>query len=132
MLAIDDDAAIRKLYKRVLDSLFESKAADSCASARELLGSGERFDVLILDLNMPGEDTVAFWEWLVEEHPKLAANTLVISGALDDIRWRSIVESREGWAIQKPVSPWALRDRLWELTSGGDEIPEEAKVGEGR
>lgn len=116
MLAIDDDEQIRRVYKRVLGSLFDARTADSIATAREMLDSGLRFDALILDLSMAGEDTESFWHWLRATHPEMAARTLVISGAPDDPHYKGIIDQRQGWVMHKPVGPWALRDRLWEVT----------------
>ena len=115
VLAVDDEAGVRRVYKRCLSSLFDVNTADSIATARELLGSGAEFDALILDLGMAGEDTHAFWGWLRQTYPTLADATLIITGDPDVPAYSDIVLARDGWVVTKPVTPWDLRDRLWSL-----------------
>ena len=115
VLAIEDEEGVRKIYRRTLASLFDVNTADSLATAKALLKSGREFDALILDLGMSGESTTDFWVWLRDSHPGLAASTLVISGQPNDPHYFTIVSDRDGWVMQKPVTPWDLRDRLWSL-----------------
>ena len=118
VLAIDDEAGVRRVYTRALSSLFDINTADSIETARGMLDSGMSFDACILDLCMPGEDTAEFWRWLRASHPALASHTLVISGQPGNPRYGPIVGDRTDWVMTKPVTPWELRDELWSLLAG--------------
>jgi two-component system phosphate regulon response regulator OmpR len=64
LLIIDDDTRIRKLLSKFLiDSGFIVTSAASAAQARELLKEFI-FDLLIVDVMMPGESGVEFTAWL--------------------------------------------------------------------
>ncbi|WP_422075707.1 response regulator [Tranquillimonas rosea] len=60
LLIVDDDARIRELLKRFLQRQgFYVSAAKDAAHARRLL-AGLDFDLIVLDVMMPGEDGIAF------------------------------------------------------------------------
>ncbi len=55
VLVVDDEKPSREGLRSALEGQYEVFVAEDAASARELLAS-EKFDVLISDLRMPGED----------------------------------------------------------------------------
>lgn len=64
LLIVDDDERIRELLKRYLVKQgFMVTAARDAAQARRLL-SGLAFDLIVLDVMMPGEDGVTLTQWL--------------------------------------------------------------------
>jgi len=66
LLVVDDDERIRTLLKKYLvrQGFFVTAARDA-AQARRLLG-GLSFDLVVLDVMMPGEDGVSLTRWLRE------------------------------------------------------------------
>ena len=64
LLVVDDDDRIRELLKEYLARRgFRVSAASDAEGARRLLG-GLRFDLLIVDVTMPGEDGFSLTRWL--------------------------------------------------------------------
>ena len=64
LLVVDDDDRIRGLIKEYLARAgFRVSAAPDAAAARKLVGQ-LAFDLLVLDVMMPGEDGFAFARWL--------------------------------------------------------------------
>src|SRR5207248_7408623 len=64
LLVIDDDDRIRELLKEYLTRRgFRVSAATDAAGARRLLDS-MHFDLLVLDVMMPGEDGFSLARWL--------------------------------------------------------------------
>jgi two-component system phosphate regulon response regulator OmpR len=64
LLVVDDDDRIRDLLKEYLSGKgFRVSTAADAAGARRLLGS-LRFDLLVVDVMMPGEDGFALTRWL--------------------------------------------------------------------
>jgi two-component system OmpR family response regulator len=67
ILVIDDDGEIRSLLRAILvREGFVVEEAKDAATARKKLGAGDDFDLLILDVMMPGEDGLSFCERLRE------------------------------------------------------------------
>lgn len=66
LLVVDDDARIRDLLKAFLmENGYAASTAEDAAHARRLLNAID-FDLLIVDVMMPGEDGLAFTESLRE------------------------------------------------------------------
>ena len=78
VLMVDDDAAIRRQLRGVLED--EGHAASEAANAAEAYAALEkqRFDAVLLDLRMPGEHGLDALERLREQAPDTAV--IVVSG----------------------------------------------------
>lgn len=112
ILVVDDDAAVRKMLARALGRTHEVVLADSGKAARELLARDPRFDLLLVDLMMPGVTGVELHRWLVREHPALAARTVFISGgSFHDEYLRSV----ENPLLAKPFNARELTHTVEEL-----------------
>lgn len=80
ILIVDDDKAIRELYARMLRKAgYETEEAANGDAALEVLRA-HRFDVMVLDLNMPGADGFEVMRMVKSEHPHI--RILVTSGYL--------------------------------------------------
>jgi two-component system OmpR family response regulator len=67
ILVIDDDDEIRTLLQATLTREgFEVRVAQDAATARRVLGPRNEFDLIILDIMMPGEDGLTFCQRLRE------------------------------------------------------------------
>ncbi len=78
VLLVDDDAAIRRQLRGVLeDEGHAATEASSAAAAYEALGAG-RFDVVLLDIRMPGESGLDALLKISEQAPDTAV--IIVSG----------------------------------------------------
>jgi len=67
ILVVDDDEEIRSLLHTILAREgFAVETARDATTARRRLGAGDDFDLVILDVMMPGEDGLSFCERLRE------------------------------------------------------------------
>jgi len=80
ILVVDDEQANRELLVRRLqnEGFMTTQAADGL-DAVELLGI-ERFDIILLDLNMPGMGGFEFLEWLNEHNPQHGMHIITLTG----------------------------------------------------
>ena len=80
ILIIDDDPTIRIYLKNLLkDNGYETTVAEDAKKAMELVGS-ESFDLITLDLDMPGEWGTRFFSKLAQDKIKKNIPVIVISG----------------------------------------------------
>lgn len=78
LLVIDDDDRIRDLLKEYLTRRgFRVSAAADAEGARRLLNS-LRFDLLVVDVMMPGEDGFSFTRWLRSRSGEAGAAPVLI------------------------------------------------------
>jgi len=109
VLVVDDDARLRELLRRYLaDNGFLVATASDAAAARAKL-SGLNFDVIVLDLMMPGENGLVFAEHLrrVDDVP------ILMLTAMDAVEDRIAgLESGADDYLVKPFEPRELVLRL--------------------
>lgn len=107
VLVIDDDERIRTLLKRFLDRKgYRVTEARDAAHARRLIGALD-FDVLIVDVMMPGEDGFSLTRWVAGRMPVIL---LTARGETE-----SRIEGLEAGAddyLPKPFEPKELMLRM--------------------
>ncbi|HYC31291.1 MAG TPA: response regulator, partial [Gemmatimonadales bacterium] len=80
ILVVDDDAAVGKTVGRALRTMgYEVVTISDPMDAYELLET-HRFDLVLIDVNMPGMSGDALFVALVRRAPELAARVLLMSG----------------------------------------------------
>jgi two-component system, OmpR family, phosphate regulon response regulator OmpR len=78
LLIVDDDDRLRDLLKQFLARAgFRVSVAASAAAARRLLETLE-FDLLVVDVMMPGEDGFSLTRWLRAQPPPIGAIPVLI------------------------------------------------------
>ncbi|WP_371038092.1 MULTISPECIES: response regulator [unclassified Rhodosalinus] len=109
LLVVDDDERIRGLLQKFLIRHgFLVTAARDAAHARRLL-SGLDFDLVVLDVMMPGEDGVSFTAWLRESR----ATPVLLLTALGETEHRIAgLEAGADDYLSKPFEPKELLLRI--------------------
>ena len=107
ILIVEDTAEVRKALERMVKALgYEVRSASSAEEADHWL-SAERFDVMLLDIELPRMKGTEFLSWALERDGEMAV--IVLSG-LDDPRLA--VECMEKGArtyLVKPIETDFLR-----------------------
>lgn len=109
ILVIDDDDRLRDLLVKFLsDHRFMASAARSAADARERLASLE-FDLIVLDLMMPGESGLEF----ARDFRKTSAAPILMLTAMDESedRIRGLEQGADDY-LGKPFEPRELVLRI--------------------
>lgn len=119
-LLVDDEAIVREMAARMLRHLGLEvvAAADGLEAVARAVEHRDRLDVAILDLSMPGLDGREVYEALRGQGVTVP---VLFSSAYDVGQVRDIVERGDATFLQKPYRLDALRERLAELLSPGDE-----------
>ena len=97
ILLVDDDLFLRDMYAtKFLSSGYDVDTADGSSNALLLLGKGISYDLIILDMIMPGTSGVELLEIIQERFPKQVKFCIFLSnqGQEEDIR-----EATEAGAI---------------------------------
>src|SRR5581483_8304130 len=110
LLVIDDDDRIRSLLKEYLArSGFRVSAAADAAAGRRLVEQMS-FDLLVLDVMMPGEDGFSFARWLRGRAGEAGRTPVLILTArgLPDDRIEGLALGADDY-LAKPFEPKELR-----------------------
>lgn len=113
VLIVDDNATLCSQLKRYLES--KQFTVDTAGSGKEALSMLEssRYDVLLIDLKMPGLSGIDVLRWIRSKH--VTSRVIVITGYGDT---ESAVEAMKLGAaeyIQKPFDPEELARRIEEV-----------------
>ena len=113
-LIVDDNATNRRILSAQL-SRWSIKARDveSAEAALAVLKSGEEFDVVLLDLFMPGMDGVALADAIRATKPANLPKLILVSSAAMREHGASVDA-----LLPKPVKPSALYDALVTVLAG--------------
>jgi two-component system phosphate regulon response regulator OmpR len=113
LLVVDDDDRIRDLIKEYLTRAgFRVSAAPDAESARRLLDQLS-FDLLVLDVMMPGEDGLSFTRWLRARPGEVGRTPMLILTArgLPDDRIAGLRLGADDY-LAKPFEPQELVLRI--------------------
>ena len=91
ILVVDDDELIREALATTLGRLFECGTAQSAEHAAKTLQQ-EKFDLVVLDINMPGKSGMEFLPEIIARYPDLP---VVMLTGLDDTA-TAVKAMREG------------------------------------
>jgi CheY-like chemotaxis protein len=110
VLIVDDDPELLALHALVFGNDFTIHTANSAQEALALLNSGEEFDVVLTDFDMPVHDGVWLLEYVREHHPRIR-RLLMSSTTSFKVRGRAPPGAFEKF-FRKPVEPSALSEHL--------------------
>ena len=107
VLVVDDDAGVRKSLERVLGTFgYETRSAPNAEQADHWLGV-ERFDAMLLDIELPRMKGVEFLSWAFARDPELAV--LMLTGSDDpELAIRCLEQGARTYLV-KPIESEFLR-----------------------
>ena len=100
VLVVDDEAPIRRMLIRVLEKQGYSCAEAPDAGEARRLVEGERFDLVLADMNMPGESGMSMIGDLMKKDPDLA--TIMVTGEDDTALAEAALETGAYGYVIKP------------------------------
>jgi putative two-component system response regulator len=105
VLVVDDEPQVRQVIKRILERHgFRCELAASAEEARvSLETSGHRFQLMLCDVNMPGESGLELIRDTVSSHPEVAA--LMVTGIDDPGLAESAIQLGAFGYLTKPFRP---------------------------
>ncbi len=109
VLVIDDDALLGALVAKMLRREHDVAVATSAGEALEGIGAGERFDLILCDLMMPGATGVDFHERLAPLAPEQLAGVVYMTGGAFSTRSKEFLAQASIRWIEKPFGVEELR-----------------------
>jgi CheY-like chemotaxis protein len=109
VLIIDDEQFVVRAYARILGRDNDVTTISSANEALRRIRSGESWDVILCDLQMPELDGVEFEERLRGARPELSERLAFITGGAFTQRIQAFLGRNTRPVIEKPVSPDGLR-----------------------
>lgn len=119
ILVIDDEPLVLRSLRRVL-LRHELACVSEATEAMALLDKGERFDVILCDLMMPGMSGVEFHQALTVAHPDEVGRVVFMTGGATVPAVHDFLEAVPNRTIDKPFELQTLQaevDRMLILHS---------------
>ncbi|HEY8946481.1 MAG TPA: ATP-binding protein, partial [Polyangiaceae bacterium] len=117
LLVIDDEKFLLDTLRRVLEEDYEVTTAHGGRQALELLESGERFDVILSDLLMPGVTGMDLFDELEKSHPAHASRIVFMTGGAFTPRAQRFLSGGRHAVLEKPFTSSELLDFLERFSS---------------
>jgi len=114
VLVVDDEPMLGRAVSRGLRD-HDVTVVTSGADAIALFQRGERFDVILCDLMMPGMPGFDLYDQLRILASDQAERMIFMTGGATTTRAREFVVSRPGGVLQKPVSMDTVRETVEHL-----------------
>jgi len=108
ILAIDDEAMVLSTIARLLASQHDVTCLESARQALALLERGERFDLVLCDVMMPGMNGLELFEALLRNHPDHARRVVFVTGGAADPAIQEILRSMRQCCVEKPFTKAGL------------------------
>jgi len=115
VLLVDDDERMLRSYSLLLNPEYRLVTAHDGRDAIELLESGSQPDIAIIELDLPITEGRVLWNWLCENRPKLAQNTIIVTGAASKETFSAFLADYTGPVLHKPVHGDELLEALHSL-----------------
>lgn len=109
VLIVDDEKILRRSFRRILADQHEVMVVSNAERALALLAQGERFDVLLCDLIMPGMSGMDFFYAVQRQWPELAARFVFLTGGTFSPEAREFLTQVENMRAFKPLDSNQLK-----------------------
>ncbi|MBN1210402.1 MAG: MASE1 domain-containing protein [Myxococcaceae bacterium] len=108
ILIIDDEPRLAQSMRLLLEPTHDVVTATHGSEALELVSAGQRFDVVVCDLQMPGTTGMDIYARLREQEPELARRLVFISGGACTPAARQFIRTVPNRVLEKPIRPEVL------------------------
>jgi PAS domain S-box-containing protein len=119
ILVVDDEQVIRDLVKRVLGGEgYEVETVDNAGDALKKI-EGKRYNLVLIDIKMPGMDGVELYERIQKIARSLARRVVFITGDILSAHTEKFLSETKVAHIDKPFSAEQLKREVRRALTGG-------------
>ncbi len=102
ILIIDDENNIVSFMKRFLEHEGASVNAETDAESAKEDITGNKYDVILCDIRMPGTDGISFYEWIEANHPEQKKGFVFATGDSVNPQTREYIKTSGCPVLHKP------------------------------
>ncbi len=118
VLVVDDEPLFSRALIRMLSSDYTVVAVEDPRDALRRVQAGERYDVVLSDVNMPNLTGVELHDAIEKVSPDLAARMIFVTGGAFGTA-REFLERMKGRVLEKPVDPAQVHAAIGGLLRAG-------------
>lgn len=131
ILVVEDEPSIRLFYERFFTPLgFDVQAVSLAEDARPwVLSEDVEFDVILLDVQMPGIGGRGLWRFMGENRPEYQARTIFVTGDILGPKTRELLDRAGRPYLFKPFDNTVLLEHVSRIV---DDLRRARESGGGR
>jgi CheY-like chemotaxis protein len=114
VLIVDDEDTVRRTVERILRE-HQLVSAENARDGLAIIDSGERFDVIFVDMMMPTMTGMDFYETLLAQDPELASRIVFFSGGALSSKMDAFLRLVSNPRIEKPFEAASLLDVVQQM-----------------
>ena len=118
ILAVDDESAVRAYIKARLDSLGHRTEVTGDHQAAMRLLSEQEYDLVLLDIRMPGKSGIELYSEIIAHWPHLTRRVIFVTGDVSDQTVRDYLEQHQLPWVTKPFEMETLAEKIREVMEG--------------
>jgi|SRR5688572_13945235 CheY-like chemotaxis protein len=119
ILAVDDDAGVVRVVRGALADAYAMVVETDPVAALGRLAQGERFDLVLCDVMMPGLTGMDLHEAVARLDPAQAARMVFMTGGAFSARARAFLADPARVWLAKPFDPLELRRFVADALAAG-------------
>lgn len=120
ILIVEDEVPITRISDRILAGEgYEVEIANDGLSAQAILSKSD-FNLILLDVKMPGMTGMELYEWLKEAHPGKASRVAFTTGDVMSGNTQQFLDQSARPFLAKPFSPGELRTMVKQALERSD------------
>ena len=118
ILIVDDDPAIVRSTRRILEKQYDILASTSAKEALQIINSGRKIDVILLDIFMPETNGLEMAKMLKKQNASIEKNIIFITGGSADRETMQYVAESNIAIFEKPINLNNLKEKIDNIISG--------------
>jgi CheY-like chemotaxis protein len=115
VLVVDDDPAITRIVRRVLDSNHEVVAYNEARVALAVIAGGARFDLILCDVFMPDLAGESFYDAVLLICPATAARIVFLTGSTSSAPGAGFLHNVPNRRLAKPFNVAEFRTTVADI-----------------
>lgn len=132
VLVVEDEPIIRRFYERFCESQgYTAVLAPTGNAAMELLESSRDFDVILLDVRLPGVSGRALWKMMELNRPELCSRVIMVTADILSESTAELIETSGRPYLLKPFSTEQLSAAIEDILRSRREKPGKGHLLEG-
>ena len=118
ILVVDDEPMVGLMIQRTLSPPHDVSVQKSATGALDLFRKGERFDVILADLNMPDGGGIWLREQLAQVDPPSVRRMLFLTGGAGSAEAQDFLDQPSVRWLEKPFRSAQLLARIEDILRG--------------
>jgi len=120
IMVVDDESGVRTLLEKLLTPMgYSVETVNDTDTVLNILKAGEKYDVVLLDIRMPGMSGTELYTHILEKAPALKGRIIIITGDVMGLDIKDFLTKNNLPSLAKPFDIKLLKERIEDIVRNG-------------